>query len=175
MFLSVNHAIDTAYYSQIKTPYKAPAMNTICGATASSEPVTWEDIATQAGMVFQILREQLSEDDRLLLDAWKITPEGKALEDRKIKAIEAIAINIAHKVKIDKRYIFVVVAHYCGLQQGNSEDWWADKLGKNIMTLRRARNGRCNKPGINGLLDNRVNSIFSRLGWRFRELGWLPE
>lgn len=178
MYLSVNHALNDAYFALAKTPYVVPVMNRMLSAGAGAtrgEARTWDDYAGQAGMVFSVLRETLNEADLALLDAWKITPETLDLFRRKVLAIQRIAAQLAVDLDIDPQYTFVVVAQYSGLVAQNSDEWWAEKLGKSSRTLRRLRNGTDRHIGINGALDRRKNQVFRRLGVRFRELGWLQE
>lgn len=176
MYLSVNHVLNDAYFALAKTPYVIPVMNRMFKpGGGKGEPRTWDDYAGQAGMVFAVLRDTLNVSDRALLDAWKITPETLDLFKRKVVAIQRIAAEVADELGIDRRYTFVVVAQYSGLVAQRSEDWWAEKLGKSTRTLRRLRNGTDRHMGIHGALDRRKDRIYSRLGVRFRALGWLQD
>lgn len=136
--------------------------------------MTWDEVAGQAGMVFSEIRHHLTTDEISLVDAWKITPETFVLANRKIVAVRAVRDMVAQQVSFNKEYLLDVVSIYCDLPElTESDDTWATRLGVSTRTLRTIRNGNRTREGVNGILDNKVNTVKRRLGAVFRNNGWI--
>lgn len=175
IYKSVSHALRSAYFTAAKDPYKRPAMNTVCDPMAKGEPVSWDELAGQAGMIFSEIREHLTENQKAVVDALYIVPETKSFEMQKINACLALAEDLSKEHSIDLLYLQAAVTGWSGITMVHSEQWWADKLGKTTRTLRHWRHGNVqrHKPGIFGSLDFRLDMARSKLSPAFRENGWI--
>ena len=163
MFKSVSHALNFAYSTAVRTPYSSPV--TLLSTTRSEGMFNgWDEVAGQAGIIFNCLK-QLSKHDVFLVEAAFIIPDGLDMAGRKIEALSELVEFIQKRIpKADINFITDIVYQWTG-GEGYSNEYWSKELKVTERTIRMWRSGNMQrgKDGIETMLESDLNIAKSRL------------
>lgn len=175
-YRNVEHAIRSAYRIEAHDIVNVSRfLQDLRGGTVRmpSQGLNQYEQHAQAAMVMAFAKRSLPESLYLALECYFTIPVAD-LFDRKERQAEHIGREVWIELDVrtaDKWYIIDRTRVWAGVPNHHSEEWWSDHLDKSVRALRYWRQGKNGKPGMEQLLNDRLNTGLERLAGPMLEAG----